>query len=173
MRLRALSTRVLLGTAFLLVPACRTGPHNSTSQDRTRPKSGRATVPLAVLSDTLAICRLDGTQPLPPWASQAAGDFFSATRTRNELSLIIAGSRAPDTAKCERGWRAFMVRGPLDFNQVGIIAGLSGTLADAGVSIFALSTYDTDYVMVKQSDFERAAAALRQAGYEVTDPGDH
>jgi hypothetical protein len=66
-----------------------------------------------------------------------------------------------------------MVRGPLDFNQVGIIAGLSGTLADAGVSIFALSTYDTDYVMVKQSDFERAAAALRQAGYEVTDPGDH
>jgi hypothetical protein len=63
-----------------------------------------------------------------------------------------------------------MVKGPLDFNLVGIIAGLSGTLADAGVSIFALSTYDTDYIMVKQPDLDRALAALRQAGYSVSQP---
>ena len=63
-----------------------------------------------------------------------------------------------------------MVKGPLDFNLVGIIAGLSGTLADAGVSIFALSTYDTDYIMVKQPDLDRALAALRQAGYPVSQP---
>jgi hypothetical protein len=96
------------------------------------------------------------------------GEFFSATRTSDELSLILADSRAPQSAKCEHGWRAFKVQGPLDFSQVGIIAGLSAALADAGVSIFALSTYDTDYVMVKLADLDRAVAALRQAGYTVT-----
>lgn len=157
MWLRALSSWGLIGTASLVLATCRSGP----------PQRGRAVVPLVVLSDTLAICRLNSTQPLPAWA-MGEEKFFSATRTPDELSLILADSRAPQTAKCERGWRTFKVQGPLDFNQVGIIAGLSGTLADAGVSIFALSTYDTDYVMVKQADLDRAVAALRQAGYTFT-----
>ena len=158
MRLRALSSWGLIGTASLVLATCRSGP----------PQRGRAIVPLVVLSDTLAICRLSSTQPLPAWARMEEGEFFSATRTSDELSLILADSRAPQSAKCEHGWRAFKVQGPLDFSQVGIIAGLSAALADAGVSIFALSTYDTDYVMVKLADLDRAVAALRQAGYTVT-----
>lgn len=123
---------------------------------------------MVVLGDTLAICRLDSRQPLPPWTEPGEGQFFSATRTADELSIILADSRAPTAARCERGWRLLKVQGPLDFNLVGIIAGLSGTLADAGVSIFAMSTYDTDYFMVKQADLDRAVAALRRAGYNIT-----
>ena len=127
-------------------------------------------VPLEVLNDRLAICRSDKDAPLPRWAKAPSGEFFSVTRTRDELSIIIADARAPREAKCERDWRLLMVKGPLDFNLVGIIAGLAGTLADSGVSIFALSTYDTDYIMVKQTDLDRALAALRQAGYPISQP---
>jgi hypothetical protein len=159
MRLRALSIWLLIGAATLAAPACGT---DAPGKD--------LLVPLVVLNDRLAICRLDSGQPLPPWAQAGKGEFFSATRTPEELSVIVAGSRAPPDAKCERDWRLLKVRGPLDFNLVGIIAGLSGTLADAGVSIFALSTYDTDYLMVKEADFDRAVAALRQAGYPISEP---
>ena len=160
MPLRAISSWFLIGTALLPIPACRPDA----------PRTRRAMVPLVVLSDTLAICRLEPGQPMPSWSKPAEGEFASATRTGDELSLIVGDSRAPQGAKCERGWRVFKVQGPLDFSQVGIIAGLSGTLADSGVSIFALSTYDTDYVMVKQADFNRAMTALRQAGYRVSQP---
>lgn len=132
--------------------------------------SSQRLVPLEVLNDRLAICRSDKDEPLPSWAKASDGEFFSATRTRDELSIIIADSRAPREAKCERGWRLLMVKGPLPFNLVGIIAGLSGTLADAGMSIFALSTYDTDYIMVKQTDLDRALGALREAGYPISQP---
>lgn len=130
-----------------------------------RPK--RAIVPLVLLGDRLAVCQHQVGQPLPAWARAQPGEFFSATQTLDEVSLIVALSRAPSDAKCERGFRLLKVQGPLAFNLVGIIAGLSGTLADAGVSIFAFSTYDTDYMMVKEKDLERSVAALRQAGYEV------
>jgi len=138
--------------------------------ESTKPASRRAIVPLVVLGDRLAVCRLPIDQPLPVWANGSKGEFFSATRTPEEVSIILAESHAPEAAKCERGFRPLKVQGPLDFSLVGIIAGLSGTLADAGVSIFAFSTYDTDYVMVKQADLERAMAALRKAGYDVKQP---
>ena len=136
----------------------------------TKPASRRAIVPLVVLGDRLAVCRLPIDQPLPVWANGSKGEFFSATRTPEEVSIILAEAHTPEAAKCERGFRPLKVQGPLDFSLVGIIAGLSGTLADAGVSIFAFSTYDTDYVMVKQADLERAVAVLRKAGYEVKQP---
>jgi hypothetical protein len=166
MWLRELSVWDLMGTATLIFSACRSdGPPETPPE---APSRDSAIVPLTVLSDTLAICRLDSRQPLPPWTEPAEGEFFSATRTSDELSIILPDSRAPRTVKCERGWRLLKVQGPLDFNLVGIIAGLSGTLADAGVSIFAMSTYNTDYLMVKQPDLERAVAALRQAGYPIS-----
>ena len=130
-------------------------------------KSRRAVVPLVVLGDTLAICRLESREPLPAWAHVPPGEFFSSTRTPREQSIILPDARAPRDAKCERGWRAFVVKGPLEFSLVGIVAGLSGTLADAGISIFALSTYDTDYIMVKEVDLDRAITALRRAGYPL------
>jgi hypothetical protein len=133
----------------------------------TKPASRRAIVPLVVLGDRLAVCRLPNGHSLPAWAKPSKGEFFSATSTPEEVSVIVAESRAPEAGKCERGFRLLKVQGPLDFSLVGIIAGLSGTLADASVSIFAFSTYDTDYVMVKQKDLDRAVAALRKAGYDV------
>ena len=131
----------------------------------------RSIVPLVVLGDRLAVCRLPVDQPLEAWAKGEKGEFFSATRTPDEVSVILAESHPPEGAKCERGFRLLKVRGPLVFSLVGIIAGLSGTLADAGVSIFAFSTYDTDYLMVKDADLERSVAALRKAGYEVSEGG--
>lgn len=168
MRPRLLSSCLLIGTATLAVTACRSNAPARATQESSKSPPARAIVPLAVLQDRLAICRSDKDAPLPTWAKAADGEFISVTRTRDELSIIVADSRAPREAKCERGWRLLMVKGPLDFNQVGIIAGLSSTLADAGISIFALSTYDTDYILVKQADLDRALAALRQAGYPVS-----
>jgi hypothetical protein len=158
---------LLIGTANLAAPACRS---NAPGPEAQPTMSAPKLVPLEVLNDHLAICRSDKEEALPRWAKAPPGEFFSVTRTRDELSIVIANARAPREAKCERDWRLLMVKGPLDFNLVGIIAGLSGTLADAGVSIFALSTYDTDYILVKQPDLDRALAALRQAGYPVSEP---
>jgi uncharacterized protein len=167
MRPRFLCSCFLIGSTGLAVPACRSNAPGRETQETTSPPK---LVPLEVLNEHLAICRSDKDEPLPKWAKALPGEFFSVTRTRDEISIIIASARAPREAKCERDWRLVMVKGPLDFNLVGIIAGLSGTLADAGVSIFALSTYDTDYVMVKQIDLDRALAALRRAGYPVSQP---
>ena len=168
MRPRLLWSWLLVGTANLAALACRSDASSRETQDRTT--SPPRQVPLEVLNDRVAICRSGKDEPLPSWAKAPAGEFFSATRTRDELSIIIANPRAPREAKCERDWRLLMVKGPLPFNLVGIIAGLSGTLANAGVSIFALSTYDTDYIMVKQTDLDRALATLRRAGYPVSQP---
>ena len=155
---------LLIGTANLAAAACRTSaPGQEAHETMSPPKL----VPLEVLNDRLAICRSDKDEPLPKWAKAPPGEFFSVTRTRDELSIIIANPRAPREAKCERDWRLLMVKGPLDFNLVGLIAGLSSTLADSGVSIFALSTYDTDYVMVKDADLDRALAVLRDSGWGI------
>jgi hypothetical protein len=158
----------LVSTAGLAVFACRSEPASREPQEHVVTTPKPHIVPLAVLGDRLAICREEKDKPLPSWARAAAGGFISVTRTRDELSIIVSDQRPPADAKCERDWRLIMVKGPLDFTQVGIIAGLSGTLASAGISIFALSTYDTDYIMVKQADLERALSALRQAGYPVS-----
>ena len=168
MRPRLLWSWLLVGTANLAALACRSDASSRETQDRTT--SPPRQVPLEVLNDRVAICRSGKDEPLPSWAKAPAGEFFSVTRTRDELSIIIANPRAPREAKCERDWRLLMVKGPLPFNLVGIIAGLSGTLANAGISIFALSTYDTDYIMVKQTDLDRALATLRRAGYPVSQP---
>ena len=168
MRPRLLWSWLLVGTANLAALACRSDASSRETQDRTT--SPPRQVPLEVLNDRVAICRSGKDEPLPSWAKAPAGEFFSATRTRDELSIIIANPRAPREAKCERDWRLLVVKGPLPFNLVGIIAGLSGTLANAGISIFALSTYDTDYIMVKQTDLDRALATLRRAGYPVSQP---
>ena len=119
---------------------------------------------LSVLSDTFAICRLAASAPMPAWAR---GDFLSITRTRDELSIVCAQSNVPDGIKCERDWCALQVVGPLDFALTGVLASLSAPLADAGISIFALSTFDTDYVLVKTERWREAVQVLRQAGHRI------
>jgi len=119
---------------------------------------------LSFLSDRLAICRMEQNAAIPAWATASA--FFSITRTAEELSLVCAERLVPAGVQMESGWRALKVEGPLDFALTGILAGLAGALAQAGISLFAMSTYDTDYILVKEKDLDRAVEALRAAGYE-------
>lgn len=123
---------------------------------------------LALLPETFSICKLPPTAPIPTWAQR--GLFFSITRTRDELSLICPTRDLPANVEAEGNWCACQVIGPLEFSQIGILAGLAITLANAGVSLCALSTYDTDYVLVKAENLSRAGVALRQAGYAVQWP---
>jgi uncharacterized protein len=120
---------------------------------------------LTVLADRLAVCRLppDASVPTPP----VSGGLWSATRTAAELSLVLPEEEAPPEARTERGWRALQVAGPLDFGLTGILASLAAPLAEVDVSIFAISTYDTDYLLVRDGDLERAKEALRGAGHEI------
>ncbi len=108
------------------------------------------------------IIRLAPNQPIPAWAMNGA--FSSITRTHDELSIVCEQRLIPRGLLAEGDRRAFMVQGPLDFSLTGILSALSGALARASVSIFAISTYDTDYILVQQQDLERASAALREAG---------
>jgi len=90
-------------------------------------------------------------------------------RAPGELSVVCREERRPAGAHAETGFRALAVRGPLDFSLVGILAGLCGVLADAAISVFAISTFDTDYLLVRDRDLDAAASALRAAGYQIAD----
>lgn len=118
---------------------------------------------LSILQDRLSICRLRQSEAVPYWAT--AGGFFSITRTAEELSIVCSEALVPPGIQVESGWRGLKVEGPLDFALTGILAGLSGVLAQAGISLFAISTYDTDYILVKEKDLEKAVETLVQAGY--------
>ena len=120
---------------------------------------------LTLLPGSFAVARLDPASPVPEWA--AAGELTSITRTAAELSIVCAQEGVPATVKAERDWRCLAVAGPLDFSEVGILAELTGALADSGVSLFALSTFDTDYLLVRAGDLETAVAVLRERGHSV------
>jgi hypothetical protein len=122
---------------------------------------------LRVLSGRFAVCRLAADAEIP--AGLASGALLSITRTANELSIVCDERSAPPAARIERGWACLMVEGPLAFNAVGVLASITGPLAAAGVSIFSLSTFDTDYVLVSHEHLPRAIDALRAAGH-AADP---
>lgn len=122
---------------------------------------------LVLLADTLAVCRLAPDALIPAWAR---GELVAITRTRAELSLVCAQENVPGTIQCERAWRALRVAGQLDFALTGILAALAAPLADAGISIFAISTFDTDYLLVKQNSLDHAMRVLTQAGHRIEQP---
>ena len=136
--------------------------HAQNGSPRERPH-----LPLELLPDTLAICRLEAGAPLPRWAD-GPSSFLTVSRTADELSITAPQRVVPADAKCERDYRAFRVRGPLPLNLVGILASIADPLAQVGLSIFAISTYDTDYVLVKSVDLQAALEALERAGHRVT-----
>jgi len=95
-------------------------------------------------------------------------DFFFIGRTNEELSLVCETSRVPPcTAARDDGWKAFRIQGVLDFSLIGILAKISALLAENGVGIFAVSTYNTDYILVKEPQFETALSVLARSGYEI------
>ncbi len=120
---------------------------------------------LEVLRGRHAICRLPADHPWP--FPRYEPGLLSVTRTSDELSVVCLESRAPEGARVEGGWRCLKVQGPLDLALVGVLASLTRALADAGLSLFALSTFDTDWLLVRESDLERAVGALTAAGHKV------
>lgn len=122
-------------------------------------------LPILLLPERLAVCRLPAETDIPGWAQST--DLLSITRTRNELSIVCAERLVPPEVRAESGWRVFQVQGPLDFALIGMLAALVTPLSQAGVSVFALSTYETDYILVKESALPRAQQALTQAGFLV------
>lgn len=121
-----------------------------------------------MLDGRLAVCRFGPDHEVPHWALESW--FFSVTRTPEELSIICPEPNVPGGLVCERGWRAMKLEGPLEFSMVGVLASVAGPLAAAGVSIFTVSTYDTDYVMVKEEQLDLAVDALRTYGHEIARP---
>lgn len=116
------------------------------------------------------ICRLEAGGPLPAWAVSA--EFCSVTRTAEELSVVCVQDAVPPGIQADRGWRLPRVQGRLDFSLVGVLAGLTTTLANANVSVFVVSTHDTDYLLVRDETLDRAVMALSAAGYIVTASSD-
>ena len=124
---------------------------------------------LDLLPGSFAICRLDANAAVPPWASRRG--FSSITRTKDELSIVCASDEVPDAVQAKRGYQGLIVRGPLDFSLVGIVASLAGPLAAGSIPIFVVSTYDTDALFVRGADLDRAVAVLRAAGHSVANAG--
>jgi hypothetical protein len=120
---------------------------------------------LSLLKGTFAVCRLDKSSPLPGWLTEST--FFYVSRTYDELSFVCSEEVVPANIKCNRNWRCLQVEGPIPFEVTGILASLATTLADARISVFVFSTYDTDYVMVKDVDLENAVRALEGKGHGV------
>jgi hypothetical protein len=120
---------------------------------------------LIVLDDPFTICKLEAKAPIPAWVS--GGDFCSITRTAEELSIVCRQDAVPEGVNCERGWRCLRVAGTIPFSAVGVLASLTAPLAEAGISLFAVSTFDTDYLLVKEQDFEAALDALRRQRHVV------
>ena len=120
---------------------------------------------LTVLDDTFAVCRLAPESVVPDWAW--TGEVACVTRTRDELSIVCRGDLVPAEVLREPGWRCLRVRGPIPFTLTGVFARIAQPLADAGISLFAVMTYDTDYVMVKEEVLADAVDALMAAGHTV------
>ncbi|HEY1575083.1 MAG TPA: ACT domain-containing protein [Pseudonocardiaceae bacterium] len=114
------------------------------------------------------VVRLPGDAPVPAGLLDGpSDDLVSVTRTREEVSVVCRSESAVPADQAEHGWRLLTVRGPMEFTLTGITAAVSGALAAAGVPLFALSTFDTDHLLVKDDDLARATRALRDAGHEV------
>jgi hypothetical protein len=125
---------------------------------------------LELLPACLVVCKLSMDRVIPNWAQ--VGCFSAIVRTQDELSVVCEQQFIPPEVKAERGWRALKVKGPLDFTLKGILAAIALPLAKAGVSIFAISTFDTDYILVKEANLSAALSALDHAGHKVLKPSE-
>ena len=121
---------------------------------------------LIILPQRFAICRLSSNVPIPSFLFDS--QFFSVSRTSDELSVVLPEEMVPADWKAETGWRCLKVIGPLEFDLTGILASLVLPLYEAGISIFAISTYDTDYLLAREKNLKKATHALMKSGHSVT-----
>ena len=121
---------------------------------------------LILEDELLAVCRLSPDEALPEWAT--VGGFCSITRTSEELSIVCPDDRRiPEGVRCEKGWRVIRVAGTQAFTLTGVLSSVLEPLARGGISIFAISTFDTDYILIKNESVEAALMALRAAGHSI------
>lgn len=125
--------------------------------------SGLKTLKLSILEHTYAVCRLSPDSQLPEWIDK--NDFWSVTKTNDELSIVCRQKNIPADTKAERGWSIIKVEGPLDFGLTGILASIANPLAKAKISIFAVSTFDTDYILVKDDQIDLAKSVHLDAWF--------
>jgi uncharacterized protein len=123
---------------------------------------------LSLLHDRIAVSQLPVNASYPlEWAGD--GGFFAIIRTMDEITVVCDETVVPKGVRCEPGWRILMVNGPLEFNQVGVLAALAAPLAQAGISIYSISTFNTDYIFVKEATLAASLMVLSQAGYQIVD----
>jgi hypothetical protein len=120
---------------------------------------------IVVYTGLYAICRLDSGAGVPAWAGAAR--FLTITRTASELSIVCEEQMVPEEVHAERNRRLMQIEGTLAFTLTGVLASVAAPLADAGISIFAVSTYDTDYLLVSEEDLQEATQVLESAGHAI------
>ena len=119
----------------------------------------------SVVPGHFAVCRLASNSPIPEWALR--GEVFSVTRTSDELSIVCAQENVPSGTQAAGPWTCFKLLGPFAFELTGVLASVLEPLAASGISIFAISTYDTDYVLVREESAAAAIEVLHNAGHEL------
>ena len=120
---------------------------------------------LKLLSEKYGVCRLDVWEGIPEWADK--GEFYSITKTSDELSIVCRESNIPNNIKREGDWRILKVEGPLDFSLIGILSSISTLLAKEKISVFVISTYDTDYILIKEKEISKAVNLLLNERYNI------
>lgn len=120
---------------------------------------------LSLLPERFGVARLAPGVAIPSWATQGA--FFSVTRTADELSIVTAESNLPEGVQSQKNWRVLKLHGPFAFSEIGVVAGLATALASAKISLFVVSTFDTDYLLVDGGQLRAAIDALEGAGHQV------
>jgi hypothetical protein len=113
---------------------------------------------LTLLPDSLAICHLSKDTPIPRWA--LAGEFYAVCRSEEELSIVCPDGHPSAEIEADSGWRALKVQAPLPLTEIGVIAALTAPLAEAGVSVFVISTFATDYLLIKEAELSKAVRVL-------------
>jgi hypothetical protein len=122
-------------------------------------------VQLYALDELYAIVRLEPDSDVPSWSTR--GHFWSITRSDSELSIVCPQEDVPAAASAERGWCALEVAGPLDFSLTGVVSSLVAPLAEQEIPLFLISTFETDYLLVREPDLHRSVDALTAAGHSV------
>ena len=122
--------------------------------------------PLSLLEGRFSVVRLDAADAMPAWALDRGRAFAAVVRTEDELSVVCREEDVPATAgRVEPGFRALKLLGPVPFTTVGVVSGMTKPLAEAGIGVFLVSTYDTDYLLVKEAHLQRAVGILQRAGF--------